>query len=218
MPYCAVKWCGKCSATSSLTKDGITFHRFPNCPNLKQQWINATKRGDNWFPGKTHVICSRHFTDDCFRPTSGNRRFLFDTAVPTQMLPSLTSTLSLTEIKDENICTLDTQTSSSNEPTNISLSKGDQNVLVLVSTSKKKPEATIQDICINPKNSEETLYHISSTCSTPRERRLYRTVVDLSLKVKKKNAILKRLRDSNRLLKRKVNLLKQQLGELGKKK
>nr|XP_053611378.1 THAP domain-containing protein 2-like isoform X2 [Plodia interpunctella] len=185
MPYCAVKWCGKCSATSSLTKDGITFHRFPNCPNLKQQWINATKRGDNWFPGKTHVICSRHFTDDCFRPTSGNRRFLFDTAVPTQMLPSL---------------------------------KGDQNVLVLVSTSKKKPEATIQDICINPKNSEETLYHISSTCSTPRERRLYRTVVDLSLKVKKKNAILKRLRDSNRLLKRKVNLLKQQLGELGKKK
>ncbi|XP_050671375.1 uncharacterized protein LOC126969844 isoform X3 [Leptidea sinapis] len=55
MPFCSVKWCGKRSTTSSLTKDGTTFHRFPKCPKLKEKWIIATCRDSNWFPGKNNI-------------------------------------------------------------------------------------------------------------------------------------------------------------------
>ncbi|VVC99617.1 unnamed protein product, partial [Leptidea sinapis] len=58
------------------------------CPKLKEKWIIATCRDSNWFPGKNNVICSNHFTKDCFR-LFRNRRFLFETAVPTLMLPCM---------------------------------------------------------------------------------------------------------------------------------
>ncbi|KAI5634613.1 THAP domain-containing protein [Phthorimaea operculella] len=81
MPSCAIKWCGKCNTTSSYAKDGITFHRFPTDGVMKEAWINATQRED-FFPSKTSVICSRHFTPDCFENLK-NRRRLYSSSIPT---------------------------------------------------------------------------------------------------------------------------------------
>ncbi|CAH0399815.1 unnamed protein product [Chilo suppressalis] len=215
MPCCAVKWCGKWSATSSLTKDGITFHRFPKCLKIKQKWIDATKRDDNWFPGKHHTICSRHFTKDCFRPISGNRRLLFDNAVPTQMLPCLQSADNFAEasispkleIKEEKIyasalqnCVIATYTPL------------DDSVLA----TSVKTETVDQDIFIQQQQSTgiDAPSCIPPFDSTLRNRQLNRTVIDLTQKLKKKNVALKRLRSSNRVLKRKVLKLQQRLQEL----
>ncbi|CAH0728570.1 unnamed protein product, partial [Brenthis ino] len=167
MPYCSVKWCGKCSSTSSLTKDFslITFHRFPTCPNIKQKWINATKRDGNWFPGTNHVICSRHFTEDCFRVISGNRRFLFETAVPTLMLPCLESHQNLAEAStssksvtsNQKINILATQSTSSLNVTYISLTGSVQNILALPSTYAESETVNRDTLTPVPQqNSEQT--------------------------------------------------------------
>ncbi|XP_026745374.1 THAP domain-containing protein 3-like [Trichoplusia ni] len=95
MPSCAVKWCGKHSKTSSYKKDGITFHRFPKIPELKEKWMNKINR-ENWFPTKYSAVCSRHFTPDCFEYLKQRRR-LFSSAIPTMFLPILASPYSLTE-------------------------------------------------------------------------------------------------------------------------
>ncbi|XP_061725870.1 THAP domain-containing protein 3-like, partial [Cydia pomonella] len=79
--YCCVKWCGKNTNTSSVKKDGISFHRFPKCPNLKEMWIDATKRSPDWFPSHTSVLCSRHFKPEYIKLTSNNRRFLYTNAI-----------------------------------------------------------------------------------------------------------------------------------------
>ncbi|CAH0729583.1 unnamed protein product, partial [Brenthis ino] len=226
MPYCSVKWCGKCSTTSSLTKDGITFHRFPKCPKIKQKWINATKRDGNWFPGKNHVICSRHFTQDCFRVIRENRRFLFETAVPTLMLPCLESHQNLAEAStsskpvtsNQKIIVLATQPTSSVNATYISLNGSVQNIPAMPSTyaeSETVNRDTLTPVAQQNTNVDSFL-SIPSNYSTPSERRLYRAVIDLTQKVKKKNVALKRLRDANRMLKRKVQSLRKLLGELEK--
>ncbi|CAG4954897.1 unnamed protein product [Colias eurytheme] len=89
MAPCSIKWCGKTSKTSSLQKDGITFHMYPQDPDIKKEWIDATRR-DDWFPSKYSVICSRRFTPDCFLNTKSRRRLL-GSAVPTLFLPLLSN-------------------------------------------------------------------------------------------------------------------------------
>ncbi|CAG5055811.1 unnamed protein product [Parnassius apollo] len=89
MAPCTIKWCGNSSQTCNLKKNGITFHRFPKHPNLKEKWINATRR-ENWFPSVYSVICSRHFEEDCFINMKNSRRLL-SSAVPTLCLPILTN-------------------------------------------------------------------------------------------------------------------------------
>jgi len=44
---------------------GKTFHRLPADPALRQQWVLRISRAD-WSPAKTSVLCSDHFTADCF--------------------------------------------------------------------------------------------------------------------------------------------------------
>ncbi|XP_045783605.1 uncharacterized protein LOC123879742 isoform X3 [Maniola jurtina] len=88
MASCAVNWCRKSSKTYNYKNDGITFHRFPRNSEYKEKWINATCRGEKWFPNKYSIICSRHFTEDCFQNMK-NRRKLKKTALPTLNLPIL---------------------------------------------------------------------------------------------------------------------------------
>ncbi|XP_026745920.1 THAP domain-containing protein 1-like isoform X2 [Trichoplusia ni] len=64
------------------------LYRFPSAPERKTKWIEATGRGDNWFPQTYSVICSRHFTEDNFLAIKDRRR-LMDSAVPTIYLPVL---------------------------------------------------------------------------------------------------------------------------------
>ncbi|KAL4704136.1 hypothetical protein ACJJTC_003421 [Scirpophaga incertulas] len=88
MTSCCVKWCGKNSRTSNYKKDGITFHRFPENANTKSLWIEATERND-WFPAKTSVICSRHFTTLFL--LLKNRKRLLKGVIPTMYLPHMRS-------------------------------------------------------------------------------------------------------------------------------
>ncbi|CAK1581793.1 unnamed protein product [Parnassius mnemosyne] len=51
-------------------------------------WIDATCRGDGWFPTKNSVLCSRHFTEDNLHIMKKRRRLL-DSAIPSLYLPVL---------------------------------------------------------------------------------------------------------------------------------
>uniref|UniRef100_A0A1E1VXX4 THAP-type domain-containing protein n=1 Tax=Pectinophora gossypiella TaxID=13191 RepID=A0A1E1VXX4_PECGO len=111
MAPCSIRWCDKTSQTSSLEKDGITFHLFPRHPKMKEKWINVTRR-NNWFPSKHSVICSRHFTKDCFVMTKSRRRLL-GSAIPTLHLPLL----SAGEKSDDSSSESSTESSISTEST-----------------------------------------------------------------------------------------------------
>lgn len=53
-----------CKNYSCINKN-VSYHYFPTDDNAKQQWIIALKRKD-YKPAKYAVVCSDHFTNDCF--------------------------------------------------------------------------------------------------------------------------------------------------------
>ena len=55
-----VNYCVAFGCTSS-SKDGISIFRFPKDMKLRSKWIQQVKR-----TGADSVLCSLHFTDDCF--------------------------------------------------------------------------------------------------------------------------------------------------------
>ena len=63
-----------------------SFHQFPNDPEIRRQWIIATKR-KNYNPGKFAYLCSDHFTLNSFVPDTAKRK-LYPNAVPS-LFPSL---------------------------------------------------------------------------------------------------------------------------------
>jgi hypothetical protein len=59
----------------------LSCYRFPlNNKELLKKWLAAVKR-DKWEPSATSYICSRHFTDSCFRQYQTQFRLKAD-AVP----------------------------------------------------------------------------------------------------------------------------------------
>ncbi|CAG9136584.1 unnamed protein product [Plutella xylostella] len=205
MPFCGVKWCGKSSKTSNFQKDGITFHRFPQCPERKSKWIDAAHRGDLWFPSKFSVICSKHFSKDNFYPLK-NRRRLMDTAVPTLHLPVVAHLPSTVNINQETHDTLVTGTSSA-------ISVSVMQDLEEPSTSQYEEKITGTPIT----KRRRPLTPIAGTPSaygTPVKKRLCRRIIELKHRLKTKNVKLKKLRDSNKRLRRKIISLKSLLSEL----
>ncbi|CAB3247114.1 unnamed protein product [Arctia plantaginis] len=73
--------CKNSSGTCNSTNKGITFHRFPKDPDIKEKWMNITGRQD-WFPTENSRICSVHFTEDDFDVTA-KRRNLRKSSIPT---------------------------------------------------------------------------------------------------------------------------------------
>ncbi|XP_046874165.1 uncharacterized protein LOC124466377 isoform X2 [Hypomesus transpacificus] len=64
---------------------GITFHPFPiHKPHLLDCWVKAMGR-PSWFPRPRSVVCSGHFTEDCF-DRSGDTVVLKLDAVPSMFL------------------------------------------------------------------------------------------------------------------------------------
>ncbi|KAL2098995.1 hypothetical protein ACEWY4_005475 [Coilia grayii] len=64
---------------------GLTFHRFPfNDPELLSRWIRKLQRS-KWSPTTRSVVCSVHFTEDCFE-LKGREKLLKGHAVPTLLL------------------------------------------------------------------------------------------------------------------------------------
>ncbi|XP_067301998.1 THAP domain-containing protein 3 [Pseudorasbora parva] len=71
-----------CTNRYSNKNPEITFHRFPfSKPSVMKQWLDNIGR-DDFQPRKHMVICSHHFTLDCFSGL-GNRKNLLWNAVPT---------------------------------------------------------------------------------------------------------------------------------------
>ncbi|XP_069358849.1 THAP domain-containing protein 1-like isoform X3 [Maniola hyperantus] len=58
-----MKACVFCK-TRYQTGSGITFHKFPT-NSTKHVWLKNMKI-DNWSPKTNDLLCSKHFTDDCF--------------------------------------------------------------------------------------------------------------------------------------------------------
>uniref|UniRef100_A0A4W5K112 THAP-type domain-containing protein n=1 Tax=Hucho hucho TaxID=62062 RepID=A0A4W5K112_9TELE len=77
------KSCSAYNCTNRYSKHtDITFHRFPfSKPTVFRQWLDNICR-DDFYPKKHMVICSLHFTTDCFSGL-GNRKNLLWNAVPT---------------------------------------------------------------------------------------------------------------------------------------
>ena len=55
---------------SNSAQDGISVFTFPKDPELKKKWTTQVKRTrDCWKGPSTYsVLCSAHFTEDCFEP------------------------------------------------------------------------------------------------------------------------------------------------------
>ncbi|XP_047993957.1 uncharacterized protein LOC125232365 isoform X2 [Leguminivora glycinivorella] len=242
MVSCSMKWCGKSTNNSTYKKDGITFHRFPKSPLTKSKWIDATHRGESWFPSKTSVICSRHFTADCFHQITNNRkrRRLLDSAVPTLYLPILASAPAEVDIEYAVEADIPEQ-SDAHVDTAPSINKDDFTgqhfktaVAVLIqetvkdeegTSSKQNDDHTLQASKMKTSPQQENVMlqaPTRKTCQiydpdtpsaydTPVEKRLCRRIIELKGKVKEKNLQLRKLRDSNRRLKRQIISLKSRM-------
>ena len=57
---------------SNARSDTVSLFRFPKDPALRLRWIKQIKRTRAKWTGPTDrsVLCSKHFTEDCFEPTS----------------------------------------------------------------------------------------------------------------------------------------------------
>ena len=62
---CVVQFCG------NSNKTGHSMYKFPDDVNLRRQWTKFVqmKRADFIEPTKHSIICSDHFTPDCFAHT-----------------------------------------------------------------------------------------------------------------------------------------------------
>ncbi|XP_035224594.1 THAP domain-containing protein 6-like [Stegodyphus dumicola] len=48
-----------------IAGSGITFHRIPKDPTLREAWIQAIRRKD-WNPSANAFLCSEHFKEEDF--------------------------------------------------------------------------------------------------------------------------------------------------------
>jgi len=105
---CVIKGCKSLGSGSTEKRcEGVTFHRFPIDPAVKQKWLEnidrINKDGSAWQPYKAATICSLHFKPSCFHESKGKgtivpssvssvtpvikrRRVLYPKAIPTENL------------------------------------------------------------------------------------------------------------------------------------
>ncbi|XP_047984915.1 THAP domain-containing protein 1-like [Leguminivora glycinivorella] len=183
MACCSIRWCGKNSKTSNFKKDGITFHRFPKNPEIKEKWMDITKR-ENWFPTEFSVVCSRHFTEDCFY-TVKDRRRLFKTAIPTQHLPLVFDESGADERAPEN---------SSPNPS---------------SSSQFEPKST----AMTTKRKSVDHDTLSQLNEVTTKKRLIRRILDLKKLLTEKNETIKVLQGKVRYYKKRAESLKVELDQ-----
>ena len=97
-PSAMVKRCvvGGCSNTN---QEEVSLFKFPRDANIRKQWAKQIQRTrENWEPSDHSVVCSNHFTSDCFdvapavKASLGfdvkHKRILILSAVPTVFKPT----------------------------------------------------------------------------------------------------------------------------------
>ena len=87
-----VRRCVAAGCTNTYS-DNISLYKFPRDPVLRHKWVKQVQRTRSQWSGPSEhsVLCSKHFSDDCFQPDSAiaasmglqKRRSLKPDAVPT---------------------------------------------------------------------------------------------------------------------------------------
>ena len=85
MVQCPAFGCSNRHDDPRVKAKGITFHRFPNKSNPRDQerrgkWIRSVRR-ENWEPTTATRLCSEHFISEDFKESEG-KTVLKNTAVP----------------------------------------------------------------------------------------------------------------------------------------
>uniref|UniRef100_A0A8C5M997 THAP domain-containing protein 5 n=1 Tax=Leptobrachium leishanense TaxID=445787 RepID=A0A8C5M997_9ANUR len=80
--YCAAQFCRNRGSHGLWKQRRVSFYPFPlRDKNRLQEWLENMKQS-SWYPKKHQVLCSDHFTRDCFDIRWGIR-YLKPNAVPT---------------------------------------------------------------------------------------------------------------------------------------
>ena len=99
--------CCVAAGCSNTPSDHITLFKFPSDPKLREKWAKQVRRTRaNWKPTKHSVVCSEHFTQDCFEADAAiaatlgisKKRRLKPDAVPTIFRRESSS---MTEVRSE---------------------------------------------------------------------------------------------------------------------
>ncbi|XP_036444072.1 si:dkey-228b2.6 isoform X2 [Colossoma macropomum] len=72
-----------CEACRNTTGKDITFYNFPQKEEYLQQWIANMGKPEGWTPSESSVLCSAHFSPECF---DGSAHLRPD-AIPTVFSP-----------------------------------------------------------------------------------------------------------------------------------
>ncbi|XP_030041703.1 THAP domain-containing protein 3 isoform X2 [Microcaecilia unicolor] len=208
---CAVPYCTR--RYSSKNKQ-LTFHRFPfSKPDLFKEWVGNVGRLD--FKPKQHtVICSEHFTPDCFSAI-GNRKNLMPNAIPTIFpLPENVKDLSTAEspLKEEDANAVELETVLDLEHT----ATETQNLTAEVATMEEE-DSKPRLLQTTPPQLIET-YQLSAAdhsynivdCSTLKKK-LFRALEEnekLRKRVKVKSEELRRMSANLQAVKRELETLK----------
>ncbi|XP_034167364.2 THAP domain-containing protein 2 [Pangasianodon hypophthalmus] len=88
-----------CEACGKTERHGVTLHRFPQEEEQLQHWISSMRTAAGWRPSELALLCSDHFTSDCFH-TSGH---LHSHAVPS-VFQSTEETATGTETSEHKLC------------------------------------------------------------------------------------------------------------------
>ena len=95
MAICAVLNCGtRTGPKQARAKRSMKrTHNFPSSPGVREAWVRACGRGENFVPTQQFVVCCRHFTpSDYIRRGAQDRKLkmkkLKPGAIPTLLLPT----------------------------------------------------------------------------------------------------------------------------------
>ena len=91
--FCAAGGPNQVSCTNTNATPGVSTHLFPSDEKVREQWLKFVhKHRPDFVPTKTSVLCSIHFTLDCFTRrldltnseySSSGHRHLIRGSVPT---------------------------------------------------------------------------------------------------------------------------------------
>ncbi|XP_060747562.1 THAP domain-containing protein 2 [Tachysurus vachellii] len=79
---------------------GYSFYRFPQEEEQLQHWISSMQTAAGWRPSESALLCSDHFTPDCFQ-TSGR---LHSYAVPSVFQSTEETSATSLETSEHEIC------------------------------------------------------------------------------------------------------------------
>ncbi|GAB0097453.1 uncharacterized protein DMENIID0001_130900 [Sergentomyia squamirostris] len=83
-----------CPSHSRREDKGVTYHKFPNNPKFRVQWLKMCKMDPNLMPSRSTNVCSKHFlTTDFQTSVKGTKNLLktgiFPTIFPWGITPNL---------------------------------------------------------------------------------------------------------------------------------